>query len=235
MRVRQYVDKVYRSLLTGSFFVKWVSFSLQCSLHLGLGFLHFDAPPHTHPPTKYQIWDNSIHTYFLSAERPEITDTLWLTGGSMVFTLRNKTSFSYPLIRNSWTVTCCGKKSSEAHVLLRAVDSTNLPVTFESRTPWLLGRCSRLLRRSPAGANMVYSRAERVFILEHHFASTDDGVTAGINEIKLTCDSLIVAAVIRGYCFNSVPPTVTSVYTVDDKRCRRAWSGPWGALHPLTF
>jgi hypothetical protein len=27
------------------------------------------------------------------------------------------------------------------------------------------------MRKSCAGANMVYSRAERVFILEHHFAS----------------------------------------------------------------
>jgi hypothetical protein len=44
-------------------------------------------------------------------------------------------------------------------------------MTFESRSPWLLGRCSRQLRKSCAGANMVYSRAERVFILEHYFAS----------------------------------------------------------------
>jgi hypothetical protein len=35
------------------------------------------------------------------------------------------------------------------------------PVTLESR--------SRQLRRSCAGANMVYSRAERVFILKHYF------------------------------------------------------------------
>jgi hypothetical protein len=35
----------------------------------------------------------------------------------------------------------------------------------------LLGRCSRQLRKNFAGANMVYSRAERVFILEHYFAS----------------------------------------------------------------
>jgi hypothetical protein len=31
-----------------------------------------------------------------------------------------------------------------------------------------MGRCSR---KSCAGANMVYSRAERVFILEHYFVS----------------------------------------------------------------
>jgi hypothetical protein len=35
---------------------------------------------------------------------------------------------------------------------------------------WLLGRCSRQLRKSRAGVNMVYSRAEHVFILEHYFA-----------------------------------------------------------------
>jgi hypothetical protein len=35
----------------------------------------------------------------------------------------------------------------------------------------LLRRCSRQWRKSCAGANMVYSRAERVFILEHIFAS----------------------------------------------------------------
>jgi hypothetical protein len=44
-------------------------------------------------------------------------------------------------------------------------------VTLESRSSLLLGRCSRQLRKGCAGANMVYSRAERVFILEHYFAS----------------------------------------------------------------
>jgi hypothetical protein len=34
----------------------------------------------------------------------------------------------------------------------------------------LLGRCSRQLLKSCAGANMVYSRAKRVLILEHFFA-----------------------------------------------------------------
>jgi hypothetical protein len=45
------------------------------------------------------------------------------------------------------------------------------PVTLESRSPWLLGRCSRQLRKSSAGAKMVYSRAGCVFIIEHYFAS----------------------------------------------------------------
>jgi hypothetical protein len=44
------------------------------------------------------------------------------------------------------------------------------PVTYRL-SPWLLGRCSRQLRKSCAGPNMVYSRTERVFVLEHYFAS----------------------------------------------------------------
>jgi hypothetical protein len=36
-------------------------------------------------------------------------------------------------------------------------------VTFESMSPWLLGRC--------AAANMMYSHAERMFVLEHYFTS----------------------------------------------------------------
>jgi hypothetical protein len=34
----------------------------------------------------------------------------------------------------------------------------------------LLGRCSSQLRKTYAGANTLYSRAERVFILEHYSA-----------------------------------------------------------------
>jgi hypothetical protein len=44
-------------------------------------------------------------------------------------------------------------------------------MTLTSRSPWLLGRYSRQLRKRCAGANMVYSRAERVFILEHYSTS----------------------------------------------------------------
>jgi hypothetical protein len=36
------------------------------------------------------------------------------------------------------------------------------PVTLETRSPWLLGRWSRDLRGSCAGANMLHSLAERV-------------------------------------------------------------------------
>jgi hypothetical protein len=44
-------------------------------------------------------------------------------------------------------------------------------VTLESRSPWLLRRCSRQLSKNCADANMVYSRAEHLFILEHYFAT----------------------------------------------------------------
>jgi hypothetical protein len=42
-------------------------------------------------------------------------------------------------------------------------------MTLESRSPFLLGRCLRQLRKGCATAYMVYSRAERVFILEYYF------------------------------------------------------------------
>jgi hypothetical protein len=45
------------------------------------------------------------------------------------------------------------------------------PVTLESRSPLLPGRCSRQLRKSCGGANMVCSRAEHVLLLEHFFTS----------------------------------------------------------------
>jgi hypothetical protein len=44
------------------------------------------------------------------------------------------------------------------------------PLTLESRSLWLLGRCSRQLCKSCAGADMVYSQVECVFILRHYFA-----------------------------------------------------------------
>jgi hypothetical protein len=65
------------------------------------------------------------------------------------------------------------KRNNNNHVLQHKneITSRSSPVTLESRSPLSLGNCSRQLRKSCAGANMVYSRAERVFILEHHFAS----------------------------------------------------------------
>jgi hypothetical protein len=44
-------------------------------------------------------------------------------------------------------------------------------MTLLSRLRWLLGRWSRQLRRRSIGENVVYSRAERVFILERQFAT----------------------------------------------------------------
>jgi hypothetical protein len=45
-------------------------------------------------------------------------------------------------------------------------DSPNSYVTLEPRSPWLLGRCSRQLRKTCADASMMYTRTVRVFILE---------------------------------------------------------------------
>jgi hypothetical protein len=44
-------------------------------------------------------------------------------------------------------------------------------MTLELRSLRLLGRCSHQLLKNCARVNMVYSRAERVFILEYYFAS----------------------------------------------------------------
>jgi hypothetical protein len=44
------------------------------------------------------------------------------------------------------------------------------PVTLEARQPLLLGRCSHQPRKSCSDANMVYSQAERMFVLEYYFA-----------------------------------------------------------------
>jgi hypothetical protein len=40
-------------------------------------------------------------------------------------------------------------------------------VTLESRSPWLLGRLSRQLRKNCADESIVYSREEYVFILKY--------------------------------------------------------------------
>jgi hypothetical protein len=44
-------------------------------------------------------------------------------------------------------------------------------MTLKSKSPLLLSHCSSQLQKSCAGANMVYSKAECVFILKHYFAS----------------------------------------------------------------
>jgi hypothetical protein len=41
-------------------------------------------------------------------------------------------------------------------------------MTLESRSPWLLGRCSRQLPKSCADADMVYSWAELMFVLTRY-------------------------------------------------------------------
>jgi hypothetical protein len=71
-----------------------------------------------------------------------------------------------PKITYYATVQKCDQK--QVHPPPRVIDSRNLPVTLESRSLWLLGRCSLQLSKSCAGA---YPRAERVFILELCFAS----------------------------------------------------------------
>jgi hypothetical protein len=62
------------------------------------------------------------------------------------------------------------QKLNQKQVHLRVINSPNSPVTLESRSPLLLGRCSRQLRKSCAGANMVYSGTKRVIVLEHYLA-----------------------------------------------------------------
>jgi hypothetical protein len=72
----------------------------------------------------------------------------------------------------------------------------------------LLGRCSRQLRESCAGANTVYSRAERVFILEHYFASKS-------------------FAAVREEFSNAYPdkeaPNMTTIHRLETKLSSRMW------------
>jgi hypothetical protein len=83
---------------------------------------------------------------------------------------RNKYSVCH-LKHNPTTITYYGTKmKSEAGPPPRNRLSQLPPMTLDSRSPLLLGRCSSQLLRSCAGANIVYSRTERVFILEHYFA-----------------------------------------------------------------
>jgi hypothetical protein len=65
------------------------------------------------------------------------------------------------------------KTQPNSHALLYKAEirSRSTPVTLKSKSPWLPGHCSLDLRKSCTGANMIYLRTERVFILEHYFAS----------------------------------------------------------------
>jgi hypothetical protein len=51
------------------------------------------------------------------------------------------------------------------------IDFLTSSVPLKSRSPWLLNLCSRQMRKCCARANKTHSRTERVFILEHYFAS----------------------------------------------------------------
>jgi hypothetical protein len=75
------------------------------------------------------------------------------------------------------------KHLNNSHV----TDSLNPPPTFKS-SPWLLGRVSRQLRKSCAGANMVYSRAERALISEHYrpTESSADGIKTCMKAYRCT-------------------------------------------------
>jgi hypothetical protein len=67
--------------------------------------------------------------------------------------------------RSPTTITA--QKLNEKQVHLNVIDSPNL--TRDTRVKVTL--VARPLFKSCDGAKMVYSRAERVFILEHYFAS----------------------------------------------------------------
>jgi hypothetical protein len=63
------------------------------------------------------------------------------------------------------------KKLNQNQINRRVMSLNLLPWHLGSNLLWLQGRCSRQLRRSCSSANMVYSGAESVFILEHYVAS----------------------------------------------------------------
>jgi hypothetical protein len=77
----------------------------------------------------------------------------------------------YHLKRIPTTITYDGTKMKSETVPPQSNTLPVPPVTLESTSPWLLGRYSHQLRKSCAGANMMYSRAKRVFILKHYFTS----------------------------------------------------------------
>jgi hypothetical protein len=78
---------------------------------------------------------------------------------------------TYHLQRNPTTITYCNIKMKPEAGPPRVIDSPILPRDTRVKVTRLLGRCSRQLRKSCARASVMYSWAERVFILEHYFAS----------------------------------------------------------------
>jgi hypothetical protein len=77
----------------------------------------------------------------------------------------------YTSVSNTTTVTYFGKKiqSEAGPPPWNRLSQTSRDT--RGKVPWLLGRYSLQLRKSCAVANMVYSRSERVLILEHYFTS----------------------------------------------------------------
>jgi hypothetical protein len=74
------------------------------------------------------------------------------------------------------------KINSEAGSSLRSRISQ--PPTPESRSPWLPGHYSHQLCKNCAGANMVHSQTEHVFILEHYFASKSFAAVCEVQNVN---------------------------------------------------
>jgi hypothetical protein len=86
----------------------------------------------------------------------------------------------YHLKRNPTTITYYGTKIKEEAGPFHKKTLPTSPVTLDPKSPLLLGRCSSQLHKNCARANIVYSRAENVFIVdisivifetEHYFIS----------------------------------------------------------------
>jgi hypothetical protein len=73
--------------------------------------------------------------------------------------------------RNPTAITYYATKIISEAEPFRVTDSPNLTADTRVKATKLPGRCTRQLRNSYAGANTVHSWAERMFILEHYFAS----------------------------------------------------------------
>jgi hypothetical protein len=124
----------------------------------------------------------------------------------------------------------CGKKNwKHVHPVLLTLPT--FPVTLESRSLSLLGRCSRQLRRSCADANMVYSRAEHVLVLEHYFASTSLACSVPRNFVtsRYTC-CLIRYFLVRtriAKCFTNSKPRASLArvtHRPDDGGSKYLWN-----------
>jgi hypothetical protein len=71
-----------------------------------------------------------------------------------------------------YNITCLQRYNNEiTSRSTRVTGCPKLPVKLKPKSSWLLGRCSRQLRRNCAGGNKLYSRGKSVFIVKHYFAS----------------------------------------------------------------